>query len=183
MNKSLAIISACAGAIIGGAYVKHVFKEQEIKTKEENKKLEKSFTLYYHWFLLKQNNVNISDFFIENGIENIAVLDLSAQGRRFIDELKGTDINVLYAIEKYNPAAIHETLDVLRLDDDDLPACDAVVVCSMEGFPEIERKLKEKLGEECKVISLQTVLMQLLDSNSIDATKGALDTSSLKVTE
>lgn len=180
MKNSVAFVMALTTAVAGGAVVKHVFKKELEKKTSENKLLDKTYALYYHWLLLRQNGINISDYFIENGLENIAVFDLSPQGRRFIDELKETDINVLYAIEKENLAAVHETLQVLRLHDDELPKCDAVIVCSLNNFNGIEEELKKELGEDSKIISLGDILLSLIESNSIDSSKGALDISTLK---
>lgn len=183
MKKSVALLIAGAAALCGGAVVKKLWKEKYSARDNEAQKSQKAYELFYHWTLLHERGIGLEDYFIENGIENIAVMDMSPQGRRLIDELKETDVNVSYAIEKYNPAAIHETLEVLRLHDDELPPVDAVVVCSLGDFQRLSFELRVELGEDCKIIALETVILKTLEMNGLTTREGVLNPLTLKVSD
>ena len=78
-------------------------------------------------------------------------------GERLYDELKDSDIKVLYAIDK-NADAIYAEVDVLT-PDDDLPEVDLIVVTPVHYFDEIEEMLADKV--DCPVISIEDVVYEV----------------------
>lgn len=88
-----------------------------------------------------------------------------------------------YAIEKDNPAAVHENLEVLRLYDDPLPAVDAVVVCSLRNYSSLCKELTEELGIQCPVFAIETVIAETMKLNDLHPRDGVLNPLLLDVSD
>lgn len=183
--KSFAKYSLATAAVAYGTgkLVKTLWKEKYRQEEALLDKSQKSSSLYYHWLLLKQNNIGLCEFFTEKEIKTVAVLSLSPPGRRLIEELSGSDVNVVYAIEQDNPSAVHERLDVLRLGDDPLPMVDAVIVCSLYDFGAIQAEIEKELGNGCRVFALETVIAETLENHALRHRDGVLDPLNLDIDE
>ena len=113
--------------------------------------------MFNQWLIDKQEGKNLASFFEDNGYKSIAVYGMSYLGERFVDELKGSEIEVKYAIDK-NADNIYADVEV-KLPSDNLPEVDAVVVTAVYFFDEIESELIELV--DCPVISLEDVLFEV----------------------
>lgn len=160
MKKENKLAAFICGALIAGYTVKRLWKQHYNAEKSRGDSEEKLKQLYYNWLLIKQKGVSLADCLREEGIANVAVLGLDPPGRRFIDELEGSGITVVYAIEHNNPSSIHEKLEVYRLGDDTLPETDAVVVCTLRDFLVIQDKLKRET--KARVIALEDLISKTL---------------------
>ncbi|MCI1965462.1 MAG: hypothetical protein LKJ17_04925 [Oscillospiraceae bacterium] len=177
MKARNSALLAGAAALGAGALVKYLWKQ---KYREENKLVkqnEKKYWLYYHWILLKHHRVGLDQYFQNREIHSVAVMDLSPQGRQLISEIEGTNVTVSYAIEKENLAAVHETLQVLRLHEDALPKVDAVVLCSLNDVKRVSEEVTREVNAECKVIALETVILDSLKDNHLGFQDGVLRSS------
>lgn len=74
-----------------------------------------------------------------------------------VDEFKGTDITIVYGIDK-NADSIYADVDVVSMEDV-LDEVDAVVVAAITFFDEIEEKLSEKV--DCPILSLENILYEI----------------------
>lgn len=183
MNNITKFTIVAASTLGTGALVKRLWKQKYSEEKQRGNRSEKMLQLYYHWLLLKQKNIGLDTFFVNKGIKEIAVLDLAPQGRRLIDELTESAVSVRYAIERDNPAAIHERLEVLRLHDDPLPAVDAVVICSLRDYQVLTKELREELNSECPVFALETVILKTLEMNMFHPRDGVMNPLNLSVSD
>ena len=82
---------------------------------------------------------------------------MSFAGETLVDELKGTDIQVLYGIDKRGDS-IYADIDIVTMEQS-LDAVDAVVVTAVTFFEEIEEELCRKV--ECPILSLGDILYQI----------------------
>ena len=82
---------------------------------------------------------------------------MSYVGERLIEELKVSNIEVAYGIDR-EAKALNMDVEVVTLDDD-LKEVDAVVVTAITFFEEIAEKLEKKL--ECPIISLEDILFEI----------------------
>jgi hypothetical protein len=182
-NSSKIAITAAISAFGAGVLVKRLWKQKFNEEHQINNRNEKMSQLYYHWLLLKLKNIKLDQFFVQKGYQNIAVMDLSPQGRRLIDELAGTDVTIRYAIERDNLAAIHETLEVLRLHDDPLPAVDAVVICSLHNYSSLSKEIAEELDSQCPIFAIETVIAETMELNGLHPRDGVLSPMLLKASD
>ncbi|MCX4339236.1 MAG: hypothetical protein OSJ72_06280 [Lachnospiraceae bacterium] len=155
MKKGLiSVLSALTGAAAGAAAVGKVTCESIDKAKAMSDKHLALFLMMNQWVKVKQEGKNLAEYFEKNGYKKIAVYGMSYAGETLLDELKGGDITVAYAIDK-NADAIYADVDVVSMDDK-LEEVDAIVVTAITFFDEIEEKLSTKI--DCPIISLEDIL-------------------------
>lgn len=82
---------------------------------------------------------------------------MSYAGETLVEELKDSNIEVKYGIDK-NADSMYIDVDVLTIEDD-LESVDAIVVTAITFFDEIEEKLSEKM--DCPIISLEDILYEI----------------------
>lgn len=105
----------------------------------------------------KTGRKKVEDYFYRNRIKTIAIYGMSYIGERLFEELKNTDIEIKYAIDKNNES-IYVDIDVLSVDEV-LPKVDAIIVTPVYFFDEIKDMLQKKTV--CRIISLEDVIYKL----------------------
>lgn len=162
MKKILmVIVSMIIGA--GGGYRVAVLTTERKKQKElqnawnlSNKHLA-LFKMMNDWVRLKQDGKNLADYFIKNDYKTIAIYGMSYAGQTLVNELKGTNIEVKYGIDK-SVESRYLDIEVYKLEDA-IEQVDAIVVTPITFFREIE----DELGAifDCPIISLEDVLYEI----------------------
>ena len=153
------VLSFLLGGVVGGiAGASAVGNKLGKDVKREHTYAQKHLMImrmFNQWLIDKQEGKNLASFFEVNGYKSIAIYGMSYLGERLVDELKGSGIEVKYAIDK-NADNIYADIEV-KQPTDDLPKVDAVVVTAVYFFDEIESELVELV--DCPVISLKDVLV------------------------
>lgn len=156
---TVSVVSTLAGTIIGA--IGTAIVERKVLGKTDYQQLANKhlaiMKLYDQWMQTKQEGKNVADFFHANNINSIAIYGMSFLGQRLYEELKETDIKVLYGIDK-NAAGIYSDIDIIT-PDDSLPQADAIVVTAIYFFNEIEDTLEKKTN--IKVLSFEDILFEL----------------------
>ena len=155
------VLSLAMGAAVGATVgaVGAVRKTGD-KIADRQNLAEKHLALYLmmnQWVKVKQEGKNLSAYFEKNGYKKIAVYGMNYVGETLLSELKGTGIEVAYAIDR-NANMIYADVDVYS-PEDSLEQVDAVVVTAITFFDEIEEKLSDKM--DCPIISLEDVLYEV----------------------
>ena len=93
----------------------------------------------------------------KHGYKKIAIYGMSYAGETLLQELKGTEIEVSYGIDK-NEKGIYSDINVVSIDkiEEDV---DAIVVTAITYFNEIENTLSEKVS--CPILSLEDILYEI----------------------
>ena len=78
-------------------------------------------------------------------------------GERLYDELRDSEVEVKYIIDK-NADAIYADIDVLT-PEDELEEVDAIVVTAIHYFDEIEEMLEQKV--DCPILSLEDIVYEI----------------------
>lgn len=162
MKKGMiSILSGVAGSLVGlavgaGAAAK-ITGESERKIKGLAEKHLSLFLMMNQWVKVKQEGKNLSVYFDKNNYKKIAVYGMSYAGETLIEELRGTNIEIAYAIDK-NANAIYSDINVVTMEDN-LEDVDAIVVTAITAFDEIEEQLQSKV--DCPVISLEDILYEV----------------------
>lgn len=152
----ISVLSAAAGTAIGAGAVGKTLLEEKDRAKSMSDKHLALFLMMNQWVKMKQEGKNLAVYLAENGYKNIAVYGMSYAGETLLDELKGTDVAVAYAIDG-KADTIYSDMEVF-MPEDDLPEVDAVVVTAITFFEVIEEKLSRKL--DCPVLSLESILYE-----------------------
>ena len=161
MNKAIksSILSAIGGIAVGAAGIRKFMGKRVENIKNLSDKHLDLFLMMNQWVKVKQDGKNLSQYFEKAGYKNIAIYGMSYAGETLVDELKNTDINVAYGIDKKSASKYYYTaIDILSTDDD-LEPVDVVVVTAITFFDEIEEKLSEKVS--CPIISLEDILYEV----------------------
>lgn len=154
-------ISALLGVIVGLGVGGRFVLKKEVKEQADLKELsDKHCTLmllFNQWLKIKQEGKEIDEYLHKNGIKTIAIYGMSYVGQRLYDELKGTDIEIAYAIDK-NADNIYAEIDILSPEEELFPT-DAVIVTSVFYYDEIKCKLQSKM--KSRIFSLEDILYEL----------------------
>lgn len=147
------VTGAAAGAVAAGTF--------QGKTIEQKSQKVDKFKSYYNmlnqWLILKQEGKSLEKYFLDNGYKTIAVYGMGEMGNRLYDELKGSSVEIKYAIDK-NAASTYSELEVVD-PEDDFTEVDAVIVSAIFAFDEVEELLQKKV--DCPVISLEDVVYEV----------------------
>lgn len=158
MKKGIiSVLSAVAGAAAGAGAVGKVMEEGAEKARAMSDKHLELFLMMNRWVEVKQEGIELTDYFLKNGYKSIAIYGMSYAGERLLCELKGSDIEVKCGIDQ-RADEIYSEVDVITLDDE-IPQVDAIVVTSIYFFDEIQEKL-EALTDK-PVISLEDILYEV----------------------
>lgn len=158
MKKGLiGVLSFIVGAVGAAIGTKSVMDKKIRRWTSLSEKHFALFSMMNQWVRVKQDGKNLSDYFEKNGFKNLSVYGMSYAGETLIEELKNSDISVVYGIDK-NAESIFAEVDVVS-PEDDLEVVDAVVVTSITFFDEIEEMLEKKL--DCPILSLEDILYEV----------------------
>lgn len=113
--------------------------------------------VFNQWMIARQEGKSIADYLKENGKETVAIYGMSYLGERLYDELKESDIEVKYAIDR-NAESICTDLDVYTLEDD-LPEVDVIIVTAVYFYDEIEEMLEDRV--DCVIFSLEDIVYEM----------------------
>lgn len=170
-NMAALFLGAVVGAVAGGALVKKLWLDKYRKQKAELAAASHEQELLHILLKLKQNGVQLSEYFTAHHLQSVAVLGMGREGRYLLDELaKEKEVTTAYGVEADYLGSVHETLIVYRLGEDKLPPADCLVVCDLVQTGEkITLAEKEFSG---RIVTLEEVLKWLLDKHGIRKWRG-----------
>lgn len=126
-----------------------------IKSEEDMKnKMSEFYVLLVRWLALKQKNSSLKDFFVVRNYKRVAIYGMKELGQRLYDELKDTEIEVSYVIDR-NTNKVNSDIRVIA-PSDNIEDVDVIVITATHYFDEIKRELQEKT--RCPIISLEEVI-------------------------
>ena len=151
------LVGVFAGTAVGTIGTSRKMSEKINKTSGMSDKHLALFLMMNQWVKVKQEGKNLSSYFEKNGYENIAIYGMSYAGETLISELKNTNVQVAFGIDK-NADMIYSEVDVVRMEDN-FDEVDAIVVTAVTYFDEIKEKLSNKVS--CQIISLEDILYEV----------------------
>lgn len=148
--------SVLVGSVVGVVVSAHYSK----RMKTEIKKSEK-FAINYEglreWLALKQAGKGLSDYFEMHGITHIAIYAMGDYGYLLHDELRNSNIEVDYVIDR-NPLGVGCDVDIYS-PNDILPDTQMVIITVPEDCVEIKQSLNKKL--KCPVVSIWEAIYEV----------------------
>ena len=151
------LLGAAAGATVGAVAMAKSKEEILVKRKEMSDKHFELFQLLNQWLINKQQGKEIAPYLKEQGYNKIAIYGMSFVGERLYDDLKHTDIEVAYAVDK-RADKVYTDLEVYTLEDE-LPQADVMIVTAITYYDEIEEAIMEVSG--VPVVSLEDIIYGL----------------------
>ena len=153
----IAVVSSIIGSIISLSGVLY-YESKLIKDKQA--KVDK-FKCYYNmlnqWLINKQQEKSLVNYFLRNNYKKIAIYGVGEMGNRLYEEIKDSDIEIKYAIDKIEVGYL-EDLEVVS-PEEELDKVDAIIVSAIFAFDEIEEQLRSRI--DCEIISLEDIIDEL----------------------
>lgn len=158
MKKGIvSAISTLLGAVIGATMVGKVAAEKKDEIQKMSEKHLALFLMMNQWVKIKQEGKNLAEYLKEQGYRNVAIYGMSYAGETLVEELRNTDIQVAYSIDK-NADSIYSDISIVSIDDK-LQAVDVIIVTAITFFDEIEERLSKKMN--CPIVSLEDILYEI----------------------
>lgn len=156
INKSLKALACLAGFSIPAYFVTKWQQESIDYWREMAKKNEALFYMMNQWTRLKQDGKGLEEYFIKYGYKKIAIYGMGMMGQMLARELKESEIEVVYGIDR-NSNNIYADVKVVTMNRK-LNQVDAVVVTVVKDFCAIREALLKKM--DCQVIAIEDILSQ-----------------------
>lgn len=154
---TLAVLTAMAGGAIG-TVATGMLKGKSINYKQGKiDKFKSYYNLLNQWLMIKQEGKSLEQYFLDNEYQSIAIYGMGELGNRLYDELKGSSVQIKYAIDK-NADSTYAEIEVKELEDT-LEKVDAVIVTAIFAFDEIEDELSEII--DFPIVSLEDVVYEI----------------------
>lgn len=113
--------------------------------------------LFVKWMENREQGKSIASYLEKLGIRKIAIYGMSDAGKKLYSELKKSDIDVEYAIDR-RYIEFDEQLEIVTLQDS-LREVDAIVVTAISEYGDILENLRAKVN--CEIISLEQIVYEL----------------------
>lgn len=160
-NRKVWYCVATIFAILGLLLAETMQLKKEIKLRKRNKILsDKHFALFVlmnQWVCAKQKGKSIAEYLIRKEYYNVAIYGMSYVGNTLVEELKNTDVNVVYGIDQ-ETNVIYTDVNVVCKDEitNDV---DAIIVTAITCFNEIKDDLAKRTS--ATILSLEDILYEL----------------------
>ncbi len=155
------VISLSLGLIFGAVITYALVKKRTVtegkKQKENADKMYEFYKLLLKWVNNYQNGNSISQKLKEEGIRTVAIYGMKELGECLYDDLKNTDIEVKYFIDRDADYIFAEKKIVKPTDD--LEDVDAVIVTAVHYYAGIKKELSSKMNS--KIISLSDIIFSV----------------------
>ncbi len=145
------------GVVFGIGMVGKCVYEKDKILKNNTQRYLVLFQMTDQWVKVKQENKNLSEYFLKNGYKKIAIYGMGRAGNTLVNELRSTEITVVYGIDK-RADSLYADIDIFSIDDN-LSAVDAVVVTAVTYYDEIQEQLLERMS--CPIISLEDIISDI----------------------
>lgn len=157
MKKITAIITGLMGAGLGAGLVYKAENDKIKRINEVNYKDNEILKLFTKWMKMRQEGKFIADYLIGNGYKTVAIYGMHYLGECLLKELKDSDVEVKYAIDR-NAKQLFADIDIITLDDN-LEQVDAIIVTAFHFFDEIETEISDIV--DYPVLSLEDIVYDI----------------------
>ncbi|RKI99422.1 glycosyltransferase family 2 protein [bacterium D16-54] len=122
-----------------------------------DKKYASMFFITYNWIRLKSRGIHIHIYLKQNGCKKIAIYGMGYIGECLYDELRNTDIEILYGIDQ-NALDYKRELAIYHVDED-LEAVDGVIITIADVSNKIKRMVYDKL--KCNIYTMDELFINM----------------------
>jgi phosphate/sulfate permease len=122
------------------------------------KKYQSYYYLFGSWMVLRNKGRMLTEYFENHGFKNIAIYGLGRLGLCLYEELKNSNINVKYGIDKNAATFSYLNLKVIS-PEIDLEPVDIIVVTKIIEYDKIVEELRKRIS--CQIVSLEDVIYSM----------------------
>lgn len=132
------------------------FSALEAKENSNIKMYISYYQLLEQWMLLREKKISVKHYFEKQGIRNIIIYGMGKMSHHLLEDLKGSDINIVCAIDK---GAFHMNSEFPIISGEtEIPEADCIIVTPVYDIDNIRRILERKTP--VSVVSLSEVVAQ-----------------------
>lgn len=141
----------------------HVYRlkgMEDIYTSDKKTSYQKYYELLLKWFNNKKVKKNIDDYFNNNKYEKVAIYGFGTLGKLFYDEVKKSNIQVCYFIDKNADKFSSNEYDIAVIEPKknmEQEKVDCIVVSPIAHYRDIYNMLKNEFKEE-NIVSLEDIV-------------------------
>lgn len=153
----LRILLVVTGALSGMIISNKIYEQKLNKLEQLSNKHLSLFLMMNQWLKAKQDGKDIVGYFEKNQYKRIAIYGMSYVGKTLLNELKESEIDIAFAVDR-NLDDIYADINIVSINDswEDI---DVVVVTAITFFDEIEQQLLTKVN--CPIVSLEDILSEI----------------------
>lgn len=155
-RKKLKTFFAATALTLNGIFLVALNNEVK-KYKSLSSKNLNNFYLMHRWLQVCREGKSVVNYLEVKGCKRVAIYGMGLAGERLLDELRNTDIRVLYGIDK-RAHTLNGEIEIYSLYDK-LPNVDIVIVSVPMYFDSIKLELEKKTN--CKIVSLDDILHEI----------------------
>jgi hypothetical protein len=122
------------------------------------KKYQSYYILFGSWMVLRNKGRRLAEYFENHNMRNIAICGLGRLGLCLYEELKGSNINVKYAIDTKAESFSYLNLKVIA-PENHLETVDVIVVSKFIEYEKTVEELRKKTS--CQIVSLEDVIFSM----------------------
>lgn len=148
------MMGGIAGLFAGEKTIGKIRKEAMCRVQDDDIKFHEFYSLLLQWVHIHNEGKKLGKYLRKCGYHTIAIYGMKELGEELLYELKDSEIEVKYAIDK-NAADLYVETNVYH-PDEELEPVDAVIVTAVHWFDDIEKDMKKKL--DCPILSLEDVV-------------------------
>lgn len=151
--KNILYFGAVGSIIIGLTQILKL-KKEILQLRDDNAKMSEFYFVLIKWLNLRLSNGSIVEYFKKNNYKRIAIYGIKELGQSLYTELKPSEIEVAYFIDR-DADKFYGEIDIVG-PNDEMEKVDAVVVTAIHYFASIKKDLSNKM--DCPIIPLEEVL-------------------------
>ncbi len=151
----LSLVSGAIGVAAGAGVTMGKLNKTIDWSQSRIDKFKSYFDIMNQWMIWKNSGRSLSEYFEMKGYKKIAIYGMGELGCRLYEELKNTDIEMVFAIDKNGGNGLHPEIKVVGVEQIDETA-DVIVVTPIYAYDDVEEILMDKV--DTPVISLEEVV-------------------------
>lgn len=163
MKKGTTVIVSLVTGLIGAAVSAGTMLQKFNKKIDWRDKRIDKFKSYFDimnkWMMWKHEGRNLCEYFESEGYKKIAVYGMGELGNRLYEELKDTNIKIVFAIDRKSNNVTSEVTVVEPDELNDEFTADVIDVTPIFDYDNIESMLIEKV--DIPIISLEEVVYDM----------------------
>lgn len=157
MNKAKNCLLLLTGFITSTILQNFVFNKNNSKCNINDNKFRRYYSLTTRWIMLKNENIKLEEYFSKHNIKSIAIYGMGELGNLLVGELKNSNINICYAIDKMVGQS-YKDIPVIT-PDGQYKKVDTIIVSAIFDFENIEKEIKKYT--KIPIISLEDIIFEL----------------------
>lgn len=147
-------LSSLIGIAAGASIVAKINEKVIIKKEKKIDKFKTYYNVLNQWLIVKGEGKSLVKYFEDNELKSIALYGMGELGNRLYEELKESNVEIKYAIDKEAGSTYSEI--IVKSIDEDLEEVDAIIVTAIFDFEEVKNDLTEKV--KYPIISLEDIV-------------------------